>query len=170
MALKTINNHKLCCPIRMPVIIIPFACTFILCLLFRGREALQNAERASVRLAARFTAMPGSVLEVAPLMPTTSGMIPTLIYQSSPLPSQIQKRPSTEVEEPSQKSKKSRTKSKAVEGSSKIFASTYLRTKVFIHNINRSFEAWVQCQKKERSSSDCRTERSVFFPVKKAQR
>lgn len=77
--------------------------------------SLQNAERASVRLAARFTApMHGQpVFEVGALMP--HGMFPVL-YSHPPPPAQVQKRPSTEVEDPPSKAKKARTKSKATDG------------------------------------------------------
>lgn len=85
-------------------------------------EALQNAERASVRLAARFTApIPGQpMFEVGTLMHAPPGMFSAMLYQHPPPPPppppQVQKRPSSEVEEPpSQKSKKAK-KAKPTEG------------------------------------------------------
>ncbi|KAL4082085.1 hypothetical protein V8B97DRAFT_161135 [Scleroderma yunnanense] len=79
--------------------------------------SLQNAERASVRLAAaRFTApMPGQpVFEMGALMP--HGMFPAMLYPHPPPPAPAQKRPSTEVEDPPSKSKKARTKPKTTDG------------------------------------------------------
>ena len=89
-------------------------------LLSLGNEALQNAERASVRLAARFTApIPGQpMFELGALMPAPPMFSAAMLYQHPPPPPppQVQKRPSTEVEEPpSQKSKKAK-KAKPTEG------------------------------------------------------
>ncbi|KAG9317119.1 hypothetical protein JVU11DRAFT_1310 [Chiua virens] len=83
--------------------------------------SLQHAERASVRLAARFTAaIPGQPMyEVGALM-HPPGMFP-LLYQHPPPPPpppppQVQKRLSSEVEDPpSQKSKKAK-KAKSTDG------------------------------------------------------
>lgn len=84
-----------------------------------SNEALQNAERASVRLAARFTApIAGQpMFEVGALMHGPPTMFSAMLYQHPPPPPpQVQKRPSSEVEEPpSQKSKKSK-KSKSTDG------------------------------------------------------
>ncbi|KIJ19833.1 hypothetical protein PAXINDRAFT_174430 [Paxillus involutus ATCC 200175] len=80
--------------------------------------SLQHAERASVRVAARFTApIPGQpVFEVGALMHPPPGMFSAMLYQHPPPPPQVQKRPSTEVEElPSQKSRKAK-KAKVTEG------------------------------------------------------
>jgi lysine-specific demethylase 3 len=83
--------------------------------------SLQNAERASVRLAARFTApIPGQpMFELGALMPAPPMFSAAMLYQHPPPPPpppQVQKRPSTEVEEPpSQKSKKAK-KAKPTEG------------------------------------------------------
>ncbi|KAG6336334.1 hypothetical protein ID866_2759 [Astraeus odoratus] len=69
---------------------------------------------------ARFTApIPGQpVFEVGALMhPPPPGMFPAMLYPHPPPAVQVQKRPSTEVEEPpSQKPKKARMKSKAADG------------------------------------------------------
>ncbi|KIJ70383.1 hypothetical protein HYDPIDRAFT_172215 [Hydnomerulius pinastri MD-312] len=81
------------------------------------QNTLQNAERASVRVAARFTGpMPGQpVFEVGALMHPPPGMFSAMLYQHPPPPPQVQKRPSTEVEEPPSKSKKAR-KAKPADG------------------------------------------------------
>ncbi|KAF8556275.1 Clavaminate synthase-like protein [Imleria badia] len=87
-----------------------------------GQNTLQNAERASVRLAARFTApMAGQpMFEVGTLMHAPPGMFSAMLYQHHPppppAPPQVQKRPSSEVEDPpSQKSKKAK-KAKPTDG------------------------------------------------------
>ncbi|KAH7888104.1 hypothetical protein F5I97DRAFT_1865700 [Phlebopus sp. FC_14] len=82
-------------------------------------SSFQNAERASVRIAARFTApMPGPpMFEVGALMHHPPGIFPAMMYPHPPPLPQVPKRPSTEVEDSSsQKSKKARTKTKAVDG------------------------------------------------------
>ncbi|KAF9224367.1 Clavaminate synthase-like protein [Gyrodon lividus] len=82
------------------------------------QNTFQNAERASVRVAARFTApIPGQpVFEVGALMHPPPGMFSAMLYQHPPPSPQVQKRPSTDVEEaPSQKSKKAK-KAKAADG------------------------------------------------------
>jgi hypothetical protein len=91
-------------------------------------KALQNAERASVRLAARFTApIAGQpMFEVGALMHAPPGMFSAMLYQHPPPPQQqqlpqVQKRPSSEVEEPpTQKAKKAKKATKPTDGNGAV--------------------------------------------------
>lgn len=79
--------------------------------------ALQNAERASVRLAAaRYTLPAQPMYEMGALVHAPPAMFPAMLYSHHPPPTQVQKRPSTEADDPPSKSKKARTKSKAGDG------------------------------------------------------
>lgn len=121
-------NHA---PQEHPQSILPHhACNYYLYviphpLLNLRNEALQNAERASVRLAARFTApIAGQpMFEVGALMHAPPGMFSAMLYQHPPPPPppQVQKRPSSEVEEPpTQKSKKAKKATKTTDGNGAV--------------------------------------------------
>lgn len=75
------------------------------------------------------------------------GMFPVL-YSHPPPPAQVQKRPSTEVEDPPSKAKKARTKSKATDGNGKQCKS--LHPSLEMAHVTRSIlKTRVQFQKKE---------------------
>ncbi|OJA07528.1 hypothetical protein AZE42_07698 [Rhizopogon vesiculosus] len=77
-------------------------------------SSLQHAERASVRIAARFTApLPGQPMFEVP-MHHPAGIF--LYHAHAPAPIPPQKRPSTEEGESAPKTKKAKTKAKTTEG------------------------------------------------------
>lgn len=81
--------------------------------------SLQNAERASVRLAAARYAAPipaQPMFEMGALMHPPPAMFSAMLYSHHPPPTQVQKRSSTEADEPPSKSKKARTKSRVGDG------------------------------------------------------
>ncbi|KAI6128405.1 hypothetical protein EDD16DRAFT_1690312 [Pisolithus croceorrhizus] len=85
-------------------------------------NTLQNAERASVRLAAARYAAPMSaqpIFEMGALMHAPPTMFSAMLYSHHPPPTQVQKRSSTEADEPPSKSKKARTKSRVGDGNGK---------------------------------------------------